>query len=136
MSDAISNDTYNITVQLKTSATLNPDNNGRPSPLYVKIFQLKDESSFQKLTLDELLFLQKTAFASNDILAVDETTLLPSTTKELELSINSDATYLGILAAFQREAGKFKQAIKVEGKWNRDLCISLAESDIESVDLC
>ncbi|MCW8090302.1 type VI secretion system lipoprotein TssJ [Alteromonas sp. ASW11-130] len=136
VSDAISDDTYSVEVRVKTSKKLNPDANDRSSPLQVRIFQLKDDASFKKLSLDELLFLTKDAFASHDVIAAEDSTLLPATTQTLELSINSNTVYLGVLAAFQRETGKYKKIIKVKGKWNRDLCIRFAESDIESANLC
>jgi type VI secretion system protein VasD len=135
VSDIFSGDSYEIEVNLTVSTGLNPNQAGRPSPLVIQVFQLIDDTKFLQADIEKLLSNAEAELGAS-LVKSDQTLAFPGKNQEYELDVNSDAKYLGVVAAFQKEGGVARQIIDIEGRWSRDLCIELANTSLAKANRC
>ncbi|MFL1553543.1 type VI secretion system lipoprotein TssJ [Pseudomonas sp. D47] len=89
-----------LDLQLFASKQLNPDINGRPSPLVLRLIELKHPVSFE--TTDFFgLYERPNETLSPDLISSEEVRLLPGTHHQMNLRLKSDSRYVGVLAAYR-----------------------------------
>ncbi|VVM86899.1 hypothetical protein PS662_02620 [Pseudomonas fluorescens] len=89
-----------VNLKLTGSDQLNPDLNGRPSPIVVRLFELKHPVTFENADFFSLYERAK-EFLAPDLVASEELELRPGETVELKLSVEEGSRYVGILAAYR-----------------------------------
>ncbi|SDU91459.1 type VI secretion system lipoprotein TssJ [Pseudomonas mucidolens] len=89
-----------LNLKLTASDQLNPDLNGRPSPIVVRLFELKQPVAFENADFFSLYERAKESLAP-DMVATEELELRPGETVELKLSVEQDSRYVGVLAAYR-----------------------------------
>jgi len=89
-----------VNLKLTASDQLNPDLNGRPSPIVVRLFELKHPVSFENADFFSLYERAKETLAP-DMVASEEMELRPGETLELKLSVEEGSRYVGVLAAYR-----------------------------------
>lgn len=75
-----------LNLKLTASDQLNPDLNGRPSPIVVRLFELKHPVAFENADFFSLYERAKESLAP-DMVATEELELRPGETVELKLSV-------------------------------------------------
>jgi len=80
--------------------TVNPDGQGRPSPLVIKIYQLKASDKFE-LADFFALFDNAEATLGGDLLAVEDVMMSPGDTKPYEGAFDPQTRYIGVVAAYR-----------------------------------
>lgn len=85
---------------IEASAGVNPDGSLRPSPIKVRIYELKDAASFAEADYFSLDTSDKVALAA-DMLARDEFILRPGESRTLERKSNVQTTAIGVLAGYR-----------------------------------
>ncbi len=89
-----------VNLRLTASDQLNPDLNGRPSPIVVRLFELKHPVSFDNADFFSLYERAKQSLAP-DIVASEELELRPGKTLDLKLTVEEGSRYVGVLAAYR-----------------------------------
>lgn len=89
-----------LNLRLTASDQLNPDLNGRPSPIVVRLFELKHPVSFENADFFSVYERAKEALAL-DMVASEEMELRPGETVQLKLSLEGGSQYVGVLAAYR-----------------------------------
>ena len=89
-----------VNLKLTGSDQLNPDLNGRPSPIVVRLFELKHPVTFENADFFSLYERAKESL-NPDLVASEELELRPGETVELKLSVEEGSRYVGILAAYR-----------------------------------
>ena len=89
-----------LDLELSASEQLNPDLNGRPSPIVVRLFELKHPVAFENADFFSLYERAKESLAP-DLVASEELELRPGDKRELKLSVNDGSRYVGVLAAYR-----------------------------------
>ena len=79
---------------------VNPDGNGRPSPLVVKIFQLKGKDKFEQADFFEL-FEEAEATLKTDLLDVEDVMLAPGEYKSYEGKFDPATRFVGVIGAYR-----------------------------------
>ena len=79
---------------------VNPDAGGRPSPLVVKIFQLKGKDKFEQADFFPL-YEEAEATLGGDLLAVEDVMLAPGEYKSYEGEFDPATRYVGVIAAYR-----------------------------------
>ena len=82
-----------------TGPGVNPDASGRPSPVVVRVYQLKGDAAFVNSTFAPL-FEDERKVLGADLIASDEYQLIPGEHRTLELSPPAGMRYVGAVAAF------------------------------------
>lgn len=89
-----------VNLKLTASDHLNPDLNGRASPIVVRLFELKHPVLFESADFFSLYERAKETLAP-DMVASEEMELRPGQTVELKLSVEEGSRYVGVLAGYR-----------------------------------
>jgi len=89
-----------LAVTLVARDDVNPDLHGRPSPLSVRIFELRSTSGFDAADFFSL-YDRDQATLSTELLAREQYILKPGETQSYTRKAQSDTRYLGVLAAYR-----------------------------------
>jgi len=85
---------------ISTQANVNPDSTGRPSPIVVRVYQLKAEDKFA--TADFFaLFDDDQKTLGGDLLSRDEAEMTPGEKREIQFAVSREAKFVGVLAAYR-----------------------------------
>jgi type VI secretion system protein VasD len=89
-----------LSLTLIASSDLNPDINGRASPLSLTIYQLKNSSSFKKSDYMSLAENGK-SILGRDLIAINTLTIRPGQTLQIDYSIGEGEGAFGIVAGYR-----------------------------------
>ena len=87
-------------MMLAASADANPDANGRPSPVVVRVYQLKTDAAFKGADFFPL-FDDDQKVLGQELISRDEYVLAPSERKTIDVVVSRDTRFVGALAAFR-----------------------------------
>lgn len=114
-----------LNLTIEAAAGVNPDASLRPSPIKVRIYELKDPGTFAEADYFALDTTDKVTLAA-DMLAKDEFILRPGEKRAIERKSHSQTTAIGVLAGYRdlpnstwRVVYKLKEA--PEASWMRAL---------------
>lgn len=93
-------DPVQLEIQIEAGNLVNPDDNGRPSPLLVRVYELRNETLFQDADFFSLYNTDKTIL-QGDMLAVDQFILRPGESRVLRRKAHAQAGVVGVLAAYR-----------------------------------
>lgn len=85
---------------LQAADNVNPDSDGRPSPLVVKIFQLKGKDKFEQADFFPLFDSAEETLGA-DMLAVEEFMLTPGEYRSYEGDFDPTTRFVGVIAGFR-----------------------------------
>ena len=88
-----------VQVNVVAAADLNPNRNGRASPVFLRVFQLRDASKFLNAEFDEATLHSDTVLAGV-VIAREERMIEPATTVALPLKIDPETRLLGVVAEY------------------------------------
>ena len=86
--------------RLVASGEVNPDSSGRSSPIVVRLFQLRADGEFTGAEFFDLYSKEKEVLGES-LVSREEYVLTPGETRELEIPLNAQTRYLGVLAAYR-----------------------------------
>jgi type VI secretion system protein VasD len=91
-----------ITAEMTISAAAdaNPDRTGRPSPVVVRIYQLRTDTAFNAASFNELFEKEDEALGA-ELISRDEYVLAPQDTRTLKVAIAGETRFLGAVAGFR-----------------------------------
>lgn len=89
-----------LNLTLTASGQLNPDLHGRPSPVVVRLFELKHPVAFENADFFSLYERARDTL-SPDLVSSEELELRPGEAVELRLGIAGGGRYVGVLAAYR-----------------------------------
>jgi len=85
---------------IAATADSNPDASGRPSPVVVRVYQLKADTAFSGAEFFAL-FDDEMKVLGPDLIGRSEYLLAPSEKRTMELDVSADAHFVGIIAAYR-----------------------------------
>lgn len=103
---------------VSTDSSLNPDSQGRASPVVIRLFELRSVAAFDSADFPSLYERESEALGA-DLVARDEMILQPGEQKKLERTLQADTKFVGVIAAFRdldRAQWRASMAIKPEKK--------------------
>jgi type VI secretion system protein VasD len=119
-----------VTATLHANKQVNPDLNGRPSPIAVRVYELKSLSVFNSADFFNL-FEQDVALLGDEMLMRDELHFQPGETKEINRDLQPDTRYIGVIGAYRDiEDATWRRSIEVEPEEENDLSIYFGELGI------
>jgi type VI secretion system protein VasD len=112
-------------VQTRTSFTVstdsNPDVKGRPSPVVIRIYELKGDAEFISADFFSLYEREKESLGAA-LIEREEYVLQPGEQKELLLPMSRDARFVGAIAAFRDiRSAKWRAISKAPRKTTGDM---------------
>jgi type VI secretion system protein VasD len=98
--DANAAKTVKVKVALTAAEDLNPDYQGRPSPVNLIVFQLTSADAFSTLDFFSL-FDPEAAALGGDMLSRTQMLLQPGEVREWEADFEKETRYVGVIAAYR-----------------------------------
>ncbi|WCE31030.1 type VI secretion system lipoprotein TssJ [Vibrio sp. SCSIO 43137] len=104
-----------LTVKITAQDNINPNVNGKASPLELRIYQLSDDDAFNQASFLQLYSDDQGALKSGLTAKRHLPSILPGETREEEFPLVLDSRYIAVLGAFAnyREA-KSKAIYKID----------------------
>lgn len=122
----------NSKLTIQVTADVNPDANNRPSPVIVRVFQLKGPDSFNSADYFALYDDEAKALGP-DLIKREEYTLKPGENLVVGLSVAGDAKFVAVMAAFRnfREA-QWRMVVAAPLKKNALINVARNRVDLSS----
>ncbi len=89
-----------VTGTIEASAQVNPSTSKRPSPLLLRVYELKSVAAFNSADFMSLYQRDQAELAA-DLLAKEEFVLAPGESKSFAKTLSPDTRFLGVVAAFR-----------------------------------
>lgn len=105
-----------VVVKLTMQATpnVNPDQRGRPSPVSLKLFELKSLSSFERADFFSLFDRERETLGP-ELVARDEFVMKPGDKIAQERKVPPDAKFLGVVVGYRDlERSQWRLSIPIE----------------------
>jgi type VI secretion system protein VasD len=119
-----------VKATLNADKSVNPDINGRPSPIVARIYELKSLSVFNNADFFNL-FEQDVALLGDELLMRDELHFQPGETKPFERELQPDTRYLGVIGAYRDiENATWRRAIEIDVNDETAFVIEFGKSGI------
>jgi len=110
---------------IKTAATTNPDPRGRPSPIVVRLYELKSAATFSSADFFSL-FDKESETLGGDLVGRDEYDLRPNEARPYRRQLQADTKVIGVVAAFRDlEKSHWRQTTTVPAKSEINLDIGI-----------
>jgi type VI secretion system VasD/TssJ family lipoprotein len=93
-----------LEVTLSAAPTLNPDDQGRPLPTFVRVYQLRSDLKLKGADVARVYLAPKDAIGE-DLLRGDEVALKPGATAEYRLEREEGARFLAVVALVRKPGG-------------------------------
>jgi type VI secretion system protein VasD len=85
---------------IAVSADVNPDASGRPSPVVVRVYQLRTDAAFRNADFFALFEDDQKALGG-ELISRDEFTMAPSERKTMDVTVSGETRFVGAIAAFR-----------------------------------
>ena len=122
-----------LTVDVLAAAKLNPSASGRPSPVVVRIYELKAAAPFESADFVSL-FDKDQATLGGDVIARDEFVLSPGESMAIKRDLTADSKFIAVMAAFRDlERAKWRAVVPLVAGKDNALSVRLDASTV-SID--
>jgi type VI secretion system protein VasD len=91
---------YQLHVEMLVAMDANPDVRNRPSPVVVRLYELKASAQFESLDFVSL-FDKDQAVLADDLVARDEWVLQPGEVRSLPRKLNPDTKFVAAVAVYR-----------------------------------
>ncbi len=89
-----------VQVNVSASEEVNPDGEGRPSPIVVRVYFLEDPGKFEAVDFFSL-FKGSQAVLGDSLVGAEDLRLLPGMRQSFIKDLDSEVEYLGVVAAYR-----------------------------------
>ncbi|MGE6531140.1 type VI secretion system lipoprotein TssJ [Pseudomonas sp. NPDC077382] len=127
-------DLTKLDLSLQGSDRLNPDLNGRPSPVVIRLLELKHPVAFENADFFSLYQRPKEAL-SPDMVIQEELELRPGEQRDLKLFVQDGSRYVGVMAAYRDlPESSWRFVIPLQHKAQNRIELMLDERGIKAID--
>lgn len=118
------------TVNLQSVNYLNPDVNGRASPLVVTLYQLKTPYAFKQASADQLINNSAKSLANS---LIDKQTVIikPSSQQLVHFPVAAGTNYIGVLALYRNiNQANWHEVVKINPKKDAEINVLLESNGL------
>ena len=121
-----------VTGTVQASNQINPSASKRPSPLLIRIYELKSTATFNAADFMSL-YQRDQAELGGDLLAKEEFVLAPGETKTFAKKLAPDTRFLGVVAAYRDlEHAKWRTVVTVQPNQPQKMTVTAGELAVEA----
>lgn len=103
-----------VNASIEAAANVNPDVRGRPSPIVIKVYELKAPTGFNAADFFSLYERDREKLGE-DVVAVEEMQLLPGDKRTYERVLQPATRHIAVLAAFRSvETAQWRATMPVD----------------------
>lgn len=104
-----------LNLDFKVASNINPDSKQVPSPLFVRLYELKSTTQFERANFFDLYERDKEVLGEDMISKKRLKRLKPGEDREDEYVLSKETRYVGLFAEFsQYKSAKFKVIIPID----------------------
>lgn len=119
-----------INLAVASQPNVNPDFTGRPSPVIVKMYELRNDAAFHAADFHPL-FETPVQTLGADLIAADELVFTPGEARKIAYEPAGDTRYIGIVAGFrQLERGSWRVVKSVDALSKNTIAMELSDTSI------
>ena len=89
------------TASITVAADVNPDSTGRPSPILIRLYELKDQGNFDQSDYFALVDKESDTLGATLVAPHEEYQMQPGEKKSLEIKIPAEAHFIGVTAGYR-----------------------------------
>lgn len=89
-----------VTLTIAVSADVNPDSQTRPSPIVVRLYQLKDDAAFKAADF-YALYDKDQATLGAALVSREDFEFAPGERHSADMPLSTDAQFIGVIAAYR-----------------------------------
>jgi len=117
---------------IQASAQANPSVSKRPSPLLIRVYELKSVAAFNAADFMSL-YQRDQAALGGDLIAKEEFVLEPGESKTFAKTLAPDTRFIGVVAAYRDlEHAKWRTAVAVQPNQPQKLTVKAGELAVEA----
>jgi type VI secretion system protein VasD len=117
---------------IQASAQINPSASKRPSPLLIRVYELKSVAAFNGADFMSL-YQRDQAALGGDLLAKEEFVLEPGETKAFAKTLAPDTRFLGVVAAYRDlEHAKWRSVVAIQPSQPHKVMVRAGELAVEA----
>lgn len=114
-----------LSINIVASSSINPDARNRPSPLVVRMYELKASAQFDSADFLSLYDKDQSVLGA-DIVVRDEVVVRPGEAKAINKPLAADTRFIGVVAAFRElERATWRAVVSVLPNKDNVVTISL-----------
>lgn len=114
-----------LKANVAASAQVNPDARKRPSPVVVRVFELKAPTLFEQADFVSL-FEKDQAVLGAELVSREEFVLRPGESKPIGKPLSPDTKFIGVMAAFRElERARWRAVVPVAAGKKNEMTIDL-----------
>jgi type VI secretion system protein VasD len=122
-----------LSINLVASGAINPDARARPSPVVVRLYELKATAQFEAADFLSLYDKDQSVLGA-DIVTRDEFVLKPGESKVINKPLAADTKFIGVVAAFRElERARWRAVAAVLPNKNNVVAISLDGIAVQTI---
>jgi type VI secretion system protein VasD len=119
-----------LVAKFLTSSHLNPNVDGAPSPVIVRLYELKSTGNFMGNDFFSLFDDESTVLA-DDLIAREEMRFNPNETKTINRELDPMTRHIGVLAAFRDlDKSSWRAAVSISEHQTNAFTILLGQNEI------
>jgi len=127
--------TTSVELELKVSSTVNPDSDGRTSPVVLNLLYLKDNRQFEQEDFIALLESPEDRLGKDLIEKIRLKEFIPSEVREITYVLPEGVNYVGVIAEFiQYQDAQGKLILPIEGHSSNEFRVSVDKDSISIID--
>lgn len=92
--------TPQLFLKIKAASNINPNVEGKPSPIEIRVYQLSDSQAFEQAEFIQLYNDAQGVLKAEVLLTRELASLLPSEERNETLPLASETKYIGVIAGF------------------------------------
>jgi type VI secretion system protein VasD len=121
-----------VTGTIQASAQVNPSTSKRPSPVLLRIYELKSAAYFNNADFMSLYQRDQTEL-STDLLGKDEFVLAPGESKSFAKTLTPETRFLGVVAAFRDlEHSRWRSVVAIQPGKKQQVVIQAGELSVDA----
>lgn len=121
-----------LKASVAAGAQVNPDSRKRPSPVVVRVFELKSATLFEQADFISL-FEKEQAVLGAELVSREEFVLRPGETRPLNKPLSPDTKFIGVMAAFRElERARWRVIVPVAAGKKNVMDISLDDITLQA----
>lgn len=119
-----------LTVNVQATADVNPDLQGRPSPIIVHVMELKSAELFNSLDYMGLTNASGTGLGA-DLIGRSQLVLSPGESRLIPLELDAATTHIGLVAGYRNiDNATWRQAVPIVQGKSRTVSVSLSQAQL------
>jgi type VI secretion system protein VasD len=120
-----------IEVTLNADAGINPNEDGKPSPIVVRVYELKGLKAFNNATYFDIMDDEAKTLGA-ELIASTEYELTPGKQQKYDRQVSAEATHLGVVAGFRNiQQATWRDSIELEQEEQNDFVIFVASQSVK-----